>query len=92
MSDKQTNIIIGERGWVYVGLVYRDGDDLVITECYNIRRWDAAAGLGELALNGPGSSLLNFFGTVRIHVLAHCGRIECNEDVWEAYRRRRSRS
>lgn len=87
--DKQSTwqVVIAERGWVYVGKVSRDGDSTVITECQNIRRWGTAKGLGELALEGPKSETqLDYYGTVRIHVLAVCGAIECDDAVWNAWR------
>lgn len=77
-------IIIAERGWVYVGRAAREGDQLVISDCYNVRNWGTSRGLGELALEGPkdGKTILDYYGTVRIHVLALCGMIDCDEDVW----------
>ena len=84
--SSQWMIIIAERGWVYVGKVARDGDQTVITDCYNVRRWGTTAGLGELAFEGPKSeSLLDLYGTVRIHVLAVCGAIECEPKTWDTW-------
>lgn len=86
MSNYQ--IIIAERGWVYVGKVSRDGDHIVIAECNNIRRWGTTHGLGELALEGPKSgTVLDYYGTVRIHMLAVCGAVECDEGGWSHLRR-----
>ena len=92
--DKQSSwqIIIAERGWVYVGKVARDGDLTVITECHNIRRWGTSKGLGELALEGPRpETQLDHYGTVRIHVLAVCGAIECDDAVWSAWREKQAK-
>ncbi len=76
-------IIVAERGWVFVGKVSREGDSVVITECRNIRRWGTTGGLGELALSGPkGDTKLDSFGTVRIHVLAVVCTIDCNQSAW----------
>ena len=86
MQQDQWQIVIAERGWVYVGKVARDGDEIRISECQNIRRWGTARGLGELAQQGPrAETLLDPYGVVRIHVLAVCGRVECNEAAWEAW-------
>ena len=79
-------IIIADRGWVYVGKVSRDGDQVVIADCYNVRRWGTTNGLGELALNGPtGESHLDHYGTVRLHVLASLGSVECDGAKWDTW-------
>ena len=46
------NIIVLDRGFVYIGNVVRSGDTYTATECKNIRRWGTTSGLGEL-VNGP---------------------------------------
>ena len=79
-------VVIADRGWVYVGRVTREGDQVVIGDCQNVRRWGTSGGLGELALKGPRSeTTLDFYGTVRIHVLAVLGAIECDDSVWNAW-------
>ena len=62
-------IVIAQRGWVFVGEVERSGgDDVTITNAKCIRRWGTTKGLGELALNGPlKSTVLDPMGTVRLH-------------------------
>lgn len=47
------HIVIAERGWVYVGKTRREADQLVIEDCFNIRRWGTTKGIGEIALGGP---------------------------------------
>jgi len=85
------NIIIAERGWVYVGRTRREADQLVIEDCQNIRRWGTTKGLGEIALNGPTpDAVLDHYGVVRVHVLAVCGQIDCNDEVWLKLRKRKS--
>lgn len=84
-------IVIADRGWVYVGRVSRDGDQVVITECQNIRRWGTTGGLGELALKGPlADTNLDHYGTVRLHVLASLGSVECDEAAWDAWLAKRN--
>lgn len=88
MSDQSKwQIVVADRGWVYVGLVAREGDQVVVREANNIRRWGTTSGLGELALSGPqAETVLDFYGTVRIHVLAVCGgQVECDDAVWDAW-------
>lgn len=46
------NIVVLDRGFVYVGDVELDGDFVNITNAKNIRYWGTKSGLGEL-INGP---------------------------------------
>lgn len=83
-------IVIAERGWIYVGLCRREGDQIVIEGCQNVRRWGTSLGLGEIALKGPTKdTVLDFYGVVRVHILAVCGQIECDQDIWRKLRGRR---
>ncbi len=76
-------IICGLERWNFVGDVSRDGDQVVIRNCYNIRRWGTTEGLGQLALHGPQSdTTLDHYGTVRVHVLAVAASIECDVSAW----------
>lgn len=82
----QWQIIIAERGWIYVGKITREGDQVVIREARNVRRWGTTGGLGELALKGAlRDTVLDYYGVVRIHVLAVCGAIECNDKIWDEW-------
>lgn len=51
-KDMGHNIVVLDRGFVYVGNVEMDGDFLRVTNCKNIRYWGTKNGLGELR-NGP---------------------------------------
>jgi hypothetical protein len=73
-SEKQ--IVVAQRGWVYVGDVSIEGDDLVIRNAKNLRRWGTTKGLGEL-VNGPlPNTVADDYGTVSINVLAVVCRID----------------
>ena len=50
--DLGQNIVVLDRGFVYVGNVTRDGDFLRVANAKNIRFWGTKKGLGELR-NGP---------------------------------------
>jgi hypothetical protein len=78
-------IVIAQRGWVFVGDVERSGDDVTISAAQCIRRWGTTKGLGELAKNGPQqSTVLDPMGTVRLHALAIVASIDCEETQWAA--------
>lgn len=76
-SKPSRQIVIGERGWVWVGDVSRDGSDYVLTNAQNIRAWGTKNGLGELATKGKqNDTKLDPCGTIRIPELAVIGRID----------------
>ena len=78
-------IVIAQRGWVFVGDVTRDGDEVRIDNASNIRRWGTAKGLGEIAANGPtAKTILDPCPPVRIHALAVIATLECAEGKWTA--------
>lgn len=78
-------IIIAQRGWVFVGEVGREGEQVTITNASCIRRWGTTKGLGELAVNGPQSStVLDKMGVVRLHALAIVASLDCEESKWAA--------
>jgi hypothetical protein len=78
-------IIIAQRGWVFVGNVERSGDDVIINNAKCIRRWGTTKGLGEIALRGPThDTVLDDMGTVRMHALAIVATIDCKETKWTA--------
>lgn len=49
-------IVVLDRGWVYVGKTDRRGDELVIEDAKCIRYWGTTRGLGQLADGGPTSN------------------------------------
>ena len=80
----QLLIVIVSSGWVFIGQCHRDGDQLVINEARNIRRWGTTSGLGQLAKEGPQSETqLDDYGTVKLHVLGIVATIECEPSVWK---------
>lgn len=86
MNERRYMVVIAERGWVYAANVHRDGDMIVLTDCFNVRRWGTSKGLGELALRGPlAETQLDPYGVVKIHVLAVIGSIECSDDAATAF-------
>jgi len=76
-------IVIGQRGWVWVGLVSQRGRYFRIDHAHCIRQWGTNAGLGQLA-NGPtDSTVLDPCPQVRCHELTVVGLYEANEDRWK---------
>jgi hypothetical protein len=76
-------IVIGQRGWVWIGEYAEEGDRVVLTNARCIRRWGTTKGLGEIAEGGPTEkTVLDPAGTVRIHVLAVVATLDANEEAW----------
>lgn len=76
-------IVILQRGWIFVGLMTRKGNECQLTDASTIRNWGTTKGLGEIADGGPtGSTKLDPCPTVRFHFLTMVGQIECNEKNW----------
>lgn len=76
-------IIIAQRGWIFVGRTRIDGEQITISNAATIRRWGTSKGLGEIAANGPTSAtVLDECGTVRIHALAVVAAIDCEASQW----------
>jgi len=75
-------IVVLERGWVFVGDVADDGNGgIVISNAKNVRRWGTTAGLGQLAADGPQSNtVLDPAGVVRAKDVIF--RIDCDAAKW----------
>jgi len=74
LTTKQ--IVVLDRGFVYVGDTQVDDDTVVITNAKNIRYWGTTNGLGELR-NGPTSKTKSDdAGTVRAPLRAVIHMIE----------------
>ncbi|MFT4095907.1 MAG: hypothetical protein QM651_02210 [Rhodoblastus sp.] len=85
MSDARKQIVILDRGFVFVGDVAQDGDWLVISSARNVRRWGTTKGLGELAASGPlPNTKLDPAGLVRAPLRAVIGTIDCEPSKWAA--------
>lgn len=76
-------IVIGQRGWVWVGRYTATTDEVVLTDAAVIRIWGTSKGIGEL-VSGPvaGKTMLDKCGTVRLHPLAVIASVECDSAKW----------
>lgn len=82
--DHGLQIVVLDRGFVYVGDTKTDGDFVIILNAKNIRRWGTTKGLGELAREGKKqNTVLDNVGTVMApyHSLQHM--ILCESSVWK---------
>jgi len=76
-------IVILDKGWVFVGNVSIADDWLTIENAKNVRRWGTTNGIGQLAIDGPQSrTILDDAGTVKFPMLSLIARIKCEESKW----------
>ena len=75
-------IVVLDRGFVYVGRCHMEGQTLIITSAVNIRRWGTTKGLGELVSGPTAKTELDAVGTVRAPERAIIHMIDVREDAW----------
>jgi len=82
-TSEGLNIVILDRGFVYVGDVEISGDWVIITNAKNVRRWGTSQGLGELAAKGPQpETKLDMGGTIKAPRRALIGLLKCEASKW----------
>ncbi len=75
-------IVVLQRGWVVVGDVTIEGQELVIVDARVIRKWGTTKGLGELASGPLEKTVLDDAGTVRAHVLGVVLTLDVLAEKW----------
>ena len=80
----EVQIVVLDRGFVYVGDVTIGDQWVTIRNACNVRRWGTSKGLGELAKSGPtANSVIDPAGLVRAPLRALIGMIECEASSWK---------
>ena len=75
-------IVVADRGFVYIGEVTTDADWVYVRDASNIRVWGTSKGLGEL-VNGPTSKTsLDKTGNLKINRKALINLIEVEASKW----------
>lgn len=86
VEDKKKNsfeakkqIVIAQRGWVFIGNVEKKESNFVIKDASVVRVWGTTKGLGEIAKSGPikDKTILDSCPDVTIHELSIIARIDC---------------
>lgn len=78
--DLGTQIVVADRGFVYVGKVVVEGDYCLITNARNIRKWGTSNGLGELVGGPTKETVLDQVGEVIVPMKAVIHFIKCSRD------------
>jgi hypothetical protein len=78
------NIVILQRGWVFVGDLFKKGHDCRLENASVVRIWGTKKGLGEIAKDGPKlETILDPTPVVSFHELTVIATIKCEEEKWK---------
>jgi hypothetical protein len=80
MPIEGTQIVVLDRGFVYVGTVTVGTQFVTIKNARNIRRWGTTKGLGELADGPTSDTVLDHVGEVVAPMRAVIHFIKCTRD------------
>ena len=75
-----TQIVVLDRGFVYVGKVTINGDSVLIENARNVRYWGTKSGLGELTGGPTKETKLDDVGVVIAPMRAVIHFIKCTRD------------
>ena len=77
--ERKKQIVIAQRGWVFLGDVRKEKENFVIANASIVRSWGTTKGLGELATKGPikDKTILDPCPDIIIHELSIVARINC---------------
>lgn len=77
-------IVVLQRGWIYVGILERDGNLCKLHKAYNIRQWGTTKGLAELVNGVTASTKLDKCeGVVEFDWLTVIHTITVNKEAWK---------
>ena len=81
-SESSIQIVVLDRGFVFVGKTTRTDEFMYIDNAFNIRKWGTTDGLGQLR-NGPTKeTVLDDSGTIRAPMRAVIFTIDCDDSKW----------
>lgn len=82
-----TQIIVADRGWVFVGHTTKTNDGLTITDAKCIRVWGTDSekpGLGYLAINGPTpKTVLDPCGVIHVPLHSVIATFDTDTHKWQ---------
>lgn len=75
-------IVILQRGWILVGDISRDANEITVSLACVIRRWGTTKGLGELYDGPTPKTVLDPSSTWYVHPLMVIGQVAIDEEKW----------
>ena len=82
-TDHGWNIVVLDRGFIYVGAVETDDRWVYISHAANIRRWGTSRGLGQLVSGPTAETKYDPAGNVTAPLSALVHLIEVEARAWE---------
>lgn len=83
LPEGEIQIVVLDRGFVYVGITKIEGDFVVIQKAKNIRVWGTSKGLGELVHGPLTGTRLDDVGTVKAPLRALISLINVEQTKWK---------
>ena len=83
LPDGDIQIVVLDRGFVYVGYTKIEGDFVVMRNAKNLRVWGTAKGLGELVSGPLSGTKLDNVGTVKAPLRALISLINVEQSKWK---------
>lgn len=82
-----TQIVILQRGWIFVGDLEKSGSNMKLINAASVRIWGTSKGLGEIADGGPTDStkLDKIKNEVTFHELTVVAMLKCEDKKWEKH-------
>jgi len=76
-------IVVLQRGWIVIGDVAKEDEQISIKNCSVIRVWGTSKGLGEIAKNGPtGNTKLDPCPDCFVHPMTVVMYMNVDESKW----------
>ena len=82
-TDYGVQIVVLDRGFVYVGRTRIEGDFVLIEDAKNIRIWGTTKGLGELRTGPTSKTEVDQVGRVRAPLRALISLIDTDGAAWK---------
>ena len=81
MDNAQVQIVVADKGFVFVGLVMKnDNGSVTIARTMNLRKWGTTKGLGELKDGPTDQTIADPWGTVTtIPIIL----VDCTPGAWD---------
>lgn len=71
-------IVILQRGWIVIGMLFKTNEQYLLKEASVIRKWGTTKGLGEISKFGPTKeTILDSISDVIFHELTAIAIIKC---------------
>lgn len=79
-------IVVVDRGWVFIGNVFKGTESTLIKNAHVIRRWGTTEGLGELSIKGKlENTILEKCLDIEVPIKSIIAFLDCDQEKWNKY-------